>query len=85
MEIVGWVGALLLAVCAAPQTLKCIQQGHGRGLSHIFLWVWFWGELLTLTYMVPKLIWPAILNLSINLLFLCVILYYRYFPRNTDV
>jgi len=81
LEVIGWIGAACFALCAVPQAWECYKKGHGRGLSKAFLWLWVVGEVCTLAYMIPKLLWPPIANLAANLVFLVVILKYVYFPR----
>jgi uncharacterized protein with PQ loop repeat len=50
MEIIGYVGAGLLALCALPQAIASFKQGHSRGIDSLFLWTWFIGEVLLLAY-----------------------------------
>lgn len=86
MEIVGWTGGILFALCAVPQAYKCWQQKHAHGISYLLLIMWFFGELLTLIYisgsqtmqLQEKL--PLILNYGANIISLFVIIYYRLFP-----
>lgn len=43
-QILGWIGAICFIVCAVPQAVLCIKQGHTKGLSLWFLLLWFIGE-----------------------------------------
>ena len=82
MEIVGYVGAALLAICALPQTILCVQQGHARGISHLFLLSWYIGEICMLAYIVSKGIYgPLFYNYVANFAMLTVIARYKYWER----
>jgi len=83
IEIIGWIGAILFCLCGAPQAYSSYKQGHSRGLSHAFIWMWFLGEVLTLVYVLAKhgLDLPLVLNYLLNLLFLGIIIKYKYKER----
>ena len=51
-EIIGWLGASILSICAVPQVVKTWKTKSAGDLSWLFLWFWFWGEILTLIYIV---------------------------------
>lgn len=51
-ETIGWIGNLLFAVCAIPQVIKTFRSKKTEDLSLLFLWLWFFGELLTFFYIV---------------------------------
>lgn len=82
-EILGWVGALMLAVCAVPQAWLSIKQGHARGVSNGLLALWLFGEAFTLAYILklPELNWPLICNYAANIVFVSVIIWYKFNPR----
>ena len=81
VELLGWLGATCFAICSLPQTIKVVKDGHGEGLSKPFLWLWFWGEMLTLIYVcVGVFSWPLFFNYVVNLTFLTVMLKFCYFP-----
>lgn len=81
-ELVGWVGAILLAGCGVPQALLCFKQGHSRGISSMFLWMWFLGEIFTFSYIIySKGGWPLIVNYTANTIMVLLILRYKYFPN----
>lgn len=82
VELVGWLGAIFLAICSFPQTLRNIKQGTARNLSPLFIWFWFIGEILTLIYvLVGNFSWPLFFNYGLNLTFSVVLLKLYYFPR----
>jgi uncharacterized protein with PQ loop repeat len=82
MDTIGWIGSLLLAFCGLPQALKCYREKHANGLDWGFLGAWFIGEVMTFAYVLPKMDLPLMANYSANILFLCVILYYKLFPKD---
>lgn len=83
MELIGWIGSILLGGCAVPQAFSCIRQGHSNGLAHLFLWMWAIGEILTLIYILSfdKVSMPLVANYLINLTTLIVMIKYKYWPR----
>lgn len=82
MDGVGIIGALLLAFCGLPQALKSIRDGHSLGISHWFVWMWFWGEIFTLLYVYQKHGFdiPLFTNYFMNILVILIIIKYKYFP-----
>lgn len=80
----GWIGSFLLAICAAPQAWLSIRQGHARGITAGLLWLWFFGELLTLIYIVakPELDVPLFANYAANIVLVSIVIKYKYVPRN---
>lgn len=84
MDNIGWIGSLLLAFCGLPQAITAIKTKSGKGISWIFLIMWFIGELFTLIYIWPKSDMPLIINYSANLAFLLIIIYYKIWD-NQDI
>ncbi|CAB4174966.1 COG4095 Uncharacterized conserved protein [uncultured Caudovirales phage] len=81
MEIIGWIGSVLFAICGLPQAIQSYNEGHSDGLNWLFILPWLFGELFTLIYIIPKGDMPLIFNYVLNLVFLLVILYYKIKPR----
>lgn len=83
MEIVGYVGAFLLAICAFPQAISSIITGNSNGLSHTFLWSWLIGEILMLTFTLNTIgpSGPFFYNYLVNTVLLGIITCFKYFPR----
>ena len=81
MDLVGWIGGLMLAICALPQAYTSWKQGHSDGLTWTLLWLWGGGEFVTLVYVIPKQDWPLILNYGINVIAMSVIMWYKWKPR----
>lgn len=82
MELIGWMGAVLFAICGLPQAVQCAREGHARGLNWFFLLAWFFGEVFTIIYVWPKADYPLLFNYFLNLVFLTVILRYKVWERN---
>jgi len=80
-EVIGWLGAVFLAICGVPQAFKSYKEGNSYGLSWIFILLWFFGEVLILIYILPNMMIPLILNYSLNIIIVMIILWYKCFPR----
>lgn len=83
METIGWLGAMLFAICGLPQAYQSIKDKHSKGLNWFFLLAWFGGEILTIIYVFPKMDLPLLANYFINMIFLLIMLYYKLFPKVT--
>lgn len=81
MEFVGWLGAVLFAICGLPQAIQCAKDGHARGLNWFFLLAWLGGEVLTIAYVLPKMDIPLLANYFVNLIFLLIMLRYKIWER----
>lgn len=83
ISIIGWIGAVCLALCGVPQAWMSHKDKHSHGISWSFLLLWAFGELFALLYVYDKLDLPLLLNYSINILILGVILYYKIKPGSS--
>lgn len=83
IESMGYLGAILLSLCAFPQALMSIKNGNSHGLSYGFLMSWYIGEILMLAFTVDVIGFegPLFFNYCLNAIFLTIIVYYRFFPR----
>lgn len=81
IEIIGWIGAICFALSALPQTIKSIKEGHSNGLSWGLLFLWVIGESCSLIYVLDRNDLPLFTNYAINIIFLFIILYYKFFPK----
>ncbi len=77
MEIIGWIGAVLLAFCGLPQAWKSIKDGNSDGITWSFMGMWLIGEILTLMYIWPEHQIPLITNYILNIVFSSIILWYK--------
>jgi uncharacterized protein with PQ loop repeat len=73
----NWAGSILLALCAIPQAIKCIREGHAKGIDNTFLVMWASGELLLLAYVIQTGQVALSVNYGCNVLCLAVITKYK--------
>lgn len=72
MELIGWLGSIFFAICAAKNK-KC-DVGWG------FLSLWLLGELFTLIYVIWKGgtdLLPLIFNYCGNIAFILIMVYHK--------
>lgn len=78
LEILGWIGALCLGLCALPQAWQSFKTKSSQGISSSFLFLWIVGEIATLIYIcLTTAQVPLIVNYIFNLLCLLIILRYK--------
>lgn len=82
LELIGWIGSILFAICGIPQAYHSYKSGHSNELTWTFLTLWFLGEVFTIIYIFPKRDYPLLFNYSINLMCLIVIFKFKIFPRS---
>jgi uncharacterized protein with PQ loop repeat len=82
LNVIGWLGSICFSICAIPQAVLSIKQGHSDGTSSLFLGLWLLGEVCTIAYVLPKLDYPLLVNYIGNLACLLVILRYKIRPRS---
>ncbi len=80
METVGWIGSILLAICALPEAISAFKRKKTT-VPWSLLVPWGLGELFTLVYVISKLDYALIVNYGLNIIFLCVILKYKLVPE----
>lgn len=78
IELIGWIGGFCFAFCGLPAAIQVFRQKHARGYSRAFIGLWLAGEILTMIYVYGTKGWdgPLFLNYILNLVFICVIVYY---------
>jgi uncharacterized protein with PQ loop repeat len=81
MEWIGYLGAFLLAACGIPEAYKSCKTGNSNGLTLSFLLMWYLGEIITLIYVLYIEDKPLQFNYISNILFITVILYFKFFPK----
>ena len=77
MEIIGWLGSILLAFCGLPQAIESYKTKSSEGLTWGFIGMWFIGEIMTIIYILPQMVLPLIFNYTANIIFLSIIIYYK--------
>lgn len=83
LNLIGWIGAICLAVSGIPQAYLSWKQGHSKGISSGLLWLWMIGITFTLVYVLFNLGFVAVLvlNYTLNIIFVGIIIKYKYWPR----
>jgi len=81
MELIGYIGSIMLAICGLPQAIESFKTKSSEGLTWGFLALWFFGEILTFAYVLPKMDLPLLINYSANIIFLLIILYFKINPK----
>jgi len=81
MDIIGYIGSILLAICGLPQAIESFKTKSSEGLTWGFILLWFFGELFTFAYIIPKMDLPLLINYSANIIFLIIIIYYKVNPK----
>jgi len=80
-HILGWLGAILFAICAFPQVVKTYKTKRADDLSWLFLLFWGLGEIFTFIYIVIDDYiehiqhWPLYLNYFFNILMVAYLVY----------
>lgn len=75
--MIGWIGSILLALCAVPELIRTIRMKKchiGWGM----LLTWYFGEILVLYYIMSSL-WsaPMIFNYVLNIAIISVMIIYK--------
>ena len=76
MEIISWIGSLLLAMCGLPLAIDVIKTKQCN-ISNSFLAMWGIGELLVAVYTMYKNENALAFNYVSNIVFISVLLYYK--------
>ena len=86
VELLGWIGSFFFMICGIPQAWQSYKHGNSNGVNSAFLVFWLLGELFTLSYTILHLNsdLPIISNLIVNIIFIVIIMKYKYFPRTKD-
>jgi uncharacterized protein with PQ loop repeat len=80
-EIIGWIGGFLFSICALPQVIHTWKTKDTKGLSMLFLIIWFAGEILSFFYVISKDImtnvyhFPLYLNYALNIVLIVYLFY----------
>lgn len=81
METIAYLGNLLLAICGLPLAYRSWKNKHAEGVDSFFLLIWTLGEILTLIYVISLRELPLIMNYAFNLIFIGIVIYYKYFYK----
>ncbi len=81
IELVGWLGSIMLAICAIPLLASCIaDRSIAKNISGKFIGLWLGGEVLCLGYAaaIGDVGIPLLLNYSMNIMCLFGVLWIRW-------
>jgi len=76
LNIIGYIGGILLAVCAIPEVIRTYKDKRCH-LGWPFLLLWFVGEIFMEIYAIALIDYPLIFNYSFNLIITAFLLYYK--------
>ncbi len=76
MELMAYVGGVLLTICGIPEVIRTIKDKRCH-LGWAFLLLWFFGEVFMLIYALHLKSNPLIMNYLFNTIIVGVMLYYK--------
>ena len=77
IEVVGILGAILLALCGLPELIRSYRRKY-CDIGWGFLGTWMVGELLVLVYVLMTSIdWILVANYGGNILIISGLIYYK--------
>jgi uncharacterized protein with PQ loop repeat len=91
IQLIGWMGASLFAICSLPQAIKIHRTKSANDISWLFLIAWFWGEILSAVYLVAvnlqtgKFQYPILFNYAASIIILCYIIAAKYFYEHKAI
>ena len=74
---IGFISTIFLGLCSLPLFIKTIQDGHCKGVSGVFITLWFLGDITGVAYVVPLGKLPLIINYGLNTIMATTILIYK--------
>lgn len=78
LVFLGWLGAILLALCSIPEAYNSIMNGHSKGLSWTFILMWYFGEIFVLIPVAITIKEKYLLfNYILNIIGISIIIYYK--------
>lgn len=79
MELIGWLGSLLLTGCALPLVVQTVREGHGKSVNTQFLVAWIIGIILTLISLLGKSgVSYLLVSYGASLVFAGIISYFKW-------
>lgn len=74
LDIIGWIGGILLGLCAIPQAYHSWKTRSAVDINWMFLLMWLSGEVLLFIYIWPQQDWPLLTNYLLNIFAIYVIM-----------
>lgn len=72
----GFMGAFLCATCGLPEVWKTVKSTYCR-VGWGFLLTWLFGEIFLVIYLTYAWDWYLFGNYALNLLCICVLIYFK--------
>lgn len=77
MELLAWVGCILLATCALPELVRTLRTKK-CSLTWGFLLMWLFGEIFTLLPVLSRNLGAfLVFNYSLNVVIIFILCYYK--------
>ena len=76
MELIAYIGGILLTICGIPEVIRTIKDKQCH-LGWPFLLLWFFGEVFMLIYALDLKSNPLIMNYLFNTVIVGIMLYYK--------
>jgi uncharacterized protein with PQ loop repeat len=77
MEIIGWIGSLMLSICGLPQAINSYRNKNSDGISWGFILLWLIGEIFLIIYLGYRKEYPLLFNCGLNVVLASIILFYK--------
>ena len=77
MELLGWVGSIMLSICGLPQAYESYKNKNSDGINWGFILLWLIGEVLVVFYVLYKKEYPLVFNCALNIVLASIIMYYK--------
>lgn len=77
VDIAGWIGAGFWTVCGLPQAYRCFKTKSAKGLSGLYLSLWWLGFIGSLIYIIPQHRYPILINYLVGCFNFTIMSYYK--------
>lgn len=78
----GWAGSIMFALSAVPQAWRSYRQGHSHGIGWPLIVMTLIGEVLSLSYALPRHLWPLTMNYLVNIAAMSIIGWFKARPTH---
>ena len=77
METFGLISTICLGLCSFPLLWKTIKDGHCKGISGLFILMWWVGDITGSFYVIPLGKLPLTANYLFNTFMATTMLFYK--------
>ena len=74
--MIAGIGSILLALCGAPEAVKCLRAKK-CDIGWFMLLMWLFGEILLVIYAIQTKQFILLINYFSNILFVLIMIYYK--------